>query len=323
MGISFLTPLAGLLALLAVVPLAVFVRRERRARRIREALSLGSPSAASAASVALSLALVPALLGLAATQPVLEDTRTQPERTDAQAFLVLDASRSMLASAGPRTDTRLERARQAARSLQRALPEIPVGIAVFSERVLPYVLPTTDSRVIDSVLADSIGIEGARPQRSTFFTPTLTTSLGALSVLPRANYFARSAEKRLLVVFTDGETTPAGPRLARAFRRTPPIEIFFVRFWDADERVFVTGVPEAGYTTNPALAARLEEVSELVGGEVFSEDELRAVANAAEDFFGSGPTIGRSLQGDRLALMPYVTLAAFLPLAFLLWRRNV
>lgn len=324
MGVSFLTPLAGILAISALVQLVVFLGRERRARQVRAALSLASASRAGRASVALALALVPVLLGLAATQPVLDDTRTRSERTDAQAFFVIDTSRSMLASPGPRAETRLERARQAAAALQRALPEIPVGLAVLNQGMFPYAFPTTDSRVIEAVLADSIGIEGARPQRpSTFVRPELTTSLGSLADVPRANYFPPSAERRLLVVFTDGETKAAGPAFARTFRRRPRIETIFLRFWEADERIYVTGVAEPGYVPNPALTDRLAQVSSLAGGRIFSESELDTAQRAAADFFGSGPTKARPFEGERLALMPYVTLAAFVPLALLLWRRNL
>ena len=96
-----------------------------------------------------------------------------------------------------------------------------------------------------------------------------------------------------------------------------------MRFWDADERIYATGVAEPGYVPNAALSARLDQVSSLVGGRVFSEGELGEWQAAAEDFFGSGPTKARPFEGERLALMPYVTLAAFVPLALLLWRRNL
>ena len=56
---------------------------------------------------------------------------------------------------------------------------------------------------------------------------------------------------------------------------------------------------------------------------MFSESDLGSVQDAAADFFGSGPTKARPFAGERVALMPYVTLAAFLPLALLLWRRNL
>lgn len=83
------------------------------------------------------------------------------------------------------------------------------------------------------------------------------------------------------------------------------------------------GAVRTGYTPDAQLSGRLAEVSSLVGGRVFSEGDLGAVQEAAQDFFGSGPTKARPFEGERLALMPYVTLAAFVPLAFLLWRRNL
>ncbi len=106
-------------------------------------------------------------------------------------------------------------------------------------------------------------------------------------------------------------------------RRRPRIHAIFVRFWDANERIYATGVAEPGYTPNPALSPRLERAGSLVGGRVFVEDEPGHVRDAAERALSSGPRRQRELRGERLALMPYVTLAAFLPLAFLLWRRNL
>jgi len=322
--VSFLTPLAGLIALAALVPLAIFVGRERRASQIRSTLNVSRPSRFSRAPVVASIALVPALLGLAAAQPVLESSRTRQERTDAEAFFVLDISRSMFASSRSGGGTRLERARQAATSLQGDFPEIPFGLASFNETVLPYVLPTTDARVIAATLSDALAIEGAAvPPLSEFVIPELTTSLNALVAIPRASFFSPRAEKRLVVVLTDGEASEATADFARAFERRPRIHTIFVRFWEASERIYATGVAEPGYTPNQALTVRLERASSLVGGRVFSEDELGEVRGAAERFLGSGPTRPRELRGERLALMPYVTLAAFLPLAFLLWRRNL
>ena len=322
--VSFLTPLAGIFALAALLPLAVFLGRQRRAQEIRSTLALAGPSGTSRAALAASLALVPALLGLAASQPVIESARMRPERTDAEAFIAIDISRSMFASARRGSPTRLDRAREAVALLQRGLPEIPVGLATFNETVLPYVLPTTDVRVIDATLADSLSIEGAGPPPlSEFIIPELTTSINALAAVPKANYFSSSAEKRLLVVLTDGETTEATDVLARAFQRRPRIQTIFVRLWDASERIYTTGVAESGYVPDPALTARLEDASALVGGRLLSEGQLDEVQEAAERFLGSGSTRARELGGERLALMPYVTLMAFLPLAFLLWRRNL
>ena len=319
MDISLLTPLAGLLVLAAGVPLTVFAGRERRAARIRRALSLAPSSARARAPVAGALTLVPVLLGIAATQPVLERTRALQERSDAEVFFVLDTSRSMLASASAEAPTRYERAAAASRELQLELPEVPVGLASITSRVLPHLLPTTDSRVLEETLRESMGVD--RPPAASFVE--LATSLGALDDVPRGNYFSPLAEKRLLVVFTDGETQEVEPGLARAFTRRPRIETIFVRYWAADERIYETGAADSGYVPLPSGAPRLERARRLVGGRVFDEKELAEVRAAATSVLGSGPTRARELEGRRLALMPYLTLAAFVPLAFLLWRRNV
>lgn len=322
MELTFLTPLAGALSLSALLPLFVYRERQRRAVAVRRTLGLPGLSTTKKAPTVLALVLVPVLLGLAAAQPVVDRAETRRERTDAQALFVLDTSRSMLASAGRDRATRLERARSAAISLQRSLPTIPVGLASFTERMLPYVFPTTDSRVVAATLADSMGIERARPVPAFSFAQQATT-LGALTAVPTANYFAPTASTRLLVVFTDGETNDVSPTLARAFERRPQIETVFVRFWEPDERVYVTGVAERGYAPDPTSDGKLARVASLVGGRVFSEHGLDGARRAALRALGSGPTKSRRSEGDRIALMPYVTLAAVVPLAFLLWRRNL
>jgi hypothetical protein len=320
--LTFLTPFAGILALSALLPFFVYRERQRRAATVRRTLGLPGLAATKRAPTVLALVLVPSLLGLAAAQPVLDRAETRRERTDAQALFVLDTSRSMLASTGRDRATRLERARSAAISLQRSLPTIPVGLASFTERMLPYVFPTTDARVVAATLADSMGIERARPVPSFSFAQRATT-LGALTAAPTANYFAPSASKRLLVVFTDGETNDVPPALARAFERRPRIETIFVRFWEPDELVYATGVAERSYAPDPTSQAKLARVASLIGGQVFSERALDDARSAAQRSLGSGPTTPRRSEGDRVALMPYVTLAAVVPLALLLWRRNL
>jgi hypothetical protein len=320
MELTFLTPLAGCFALAALLPLAVHLGRERRAREVRAALALSARS--RPAGTPLALTLIPALLGLAATQPVLERAQTRPARTDAQAFFVIDTSRSMLASSAPVSQTRLERARRAAISLQQSLDEVPAGLAVFTERMLPYVFPTTDSGVFAAVLADSMGIERPRPLSTLSFAQQATT-LDALAAVPTANYYAPSARRRLLVVLTDGETRDVTSTLARASRGRRRIETLIVRFWDSDERVYVTGVAEPGYKPDATSHAKLARAASLLGANVYGERELGAATAAAERFLGSGPKTPRTFEAERVALMPYVVLAALLPLAFVLWRRNV
>lgn len=322
MELSLLTPFGGLLAVAGFLPLGVYARRQRRIRGIRAALGLPEPPPVARLPLPISLAATAAILGLAAAQPILESDRMRPERSDAEVFVVLDTSRSMLASAGPNAPTRYERARAATLALRDELPEVPLGLASLTDRLLPHVFPTTDRRVIDRAIHETMGIERPPPSQSYF--GGITTTLGALSAVPARNYFSPSARRRLLVVLTDGETDRVESDLAGAFRRPPRISTLLVRFGEAGEGIFETGVREDAYRPNPAGgAAALEQIASAVGGRVFSERELEGVQAAARSALGEGPTRQRVLEGERVALMPYVTLAAVLPLAFILLRRNL
>jgi hypothetical protein len=94
-----------------------------------------------------------------------------------------------------------------------------------------------------------------------------------------------------------------------------------VRFGNTDERIYETGEAES-YVPAKNSEATSARVADLMGGRAFSEDDVSAAAKAVADAVGEGATSDRTIPGARVALMPWVTLAAFLPLGFLLWRRN-
>lgn len=320
MTVSFLTPLGGFLAVTALVPPAVLLVKARRLRRIRAALRLSPPGLRSGLSLVLVLAAVPALAGLAAAQPVIETSESVRERTDAEAFVLMDISRSMLASGLPAAPTRFERAREVAMRLAGALPTVPVGVASFTDRSLPHLFPTTDRRVLQTTLEDAIDVE--RPPAGLFFTERATT-FEVLAAFPQFDYFSPSARKRLLVVLTDGEGRELQADLAGPFRETPRIETIFVRFWAEEERIYETGVPEEAYEPDPTSAGQLAHVASLVGGRVFDERSAAEAIGAARTLLGTGPTRERVLEGGRRALMPWITLAAAMPLGLVLLRRNL
>ena len=255
MSLSFLTPFGALVALAALLPLGVWLERERRARGVRRALGLREPRRRTVVGTGVALLAIPALLGLAAAQPVLDTTRTRPERTDAEILVALDTSRSMLASSSPEGSTRYSRATTVARDLATSFRSVPLGLASITDRVLPHAFPTSDARVFVSALQESIGVE--RPPPAYFYT-TQATTLAALQVVPTRNFFSPTAKKRVLIVLTDGETRETGPRFARAFRRGHHVETFFLRFWDRDERIYASGVAEAAYKPDPRIAAGVD-----------------------------------------------------------------
>jgi hypothetical protein len=319
-GLSFLTPVAAVFAVLAVIPLGVFAARRRRLARIRASLRLASPTRRSWLPLAASLAAVPVLVGVAAAQPVVTSARTVPERSDAEVFVVLDTSRSMLASASPDAATRFERAQEEAIALQGRLPDVPVGIASLTDRLLPHLFPTVDQRVFQETMGDAVGIE--RPPPSTSFGTKVTT-LDALGAIPTLGYFRPQVKKRALVVFTDGESQPVTSGLSSDFSRRPHVDVTFMKVGDTSERIYETGVAEAGYRPDPTSAAILATAAAAVRGRVLEEGDVAGAAAAVRKAVGSGPTVGRRIEGHRRALMPYVALLAFMPLGFVLLRRNL
>jgi hypothetical protein len=321
MDLVLLTPQGALVAVGVLVPLLALVFVRRRARRTRKTLGLVEPRAAGIVLAVVSLLAAAAFVGLAAAQPVVEQTTEVQMRTDAEAYVVLDVSRSMLARSGKDGATRFERAKAAAVALRSTLPEIPFGIVSLTDRTLPHLFPSIDQDVFDATIDRSLGIERP-PPRSSF--AALATSLEALATIRTHHYFARSTRKRLLVVLTDGESQPvAGARLGALFRRPPAIDVVFVHFWDADERVYTAGAPEPQYRPDRSARVVLDGLAKLLSGNVYAESEAgTAAAQKARDLLGSGPTVVRGEQNGEIALAPFLAGAALAPLALLLWRRE-
>lgn len=319
MGVSFLTPVALLFGALAALPLAILVGRRRRAAQVQRTLGLSPVPTHRSSLLAACLAAVPVLVGIAAAQPVVTSTRTVPQRSDAEVFVVMDTSRSMLASSASGEPTRFERARDQALALQEQLPEIPLGIASMTDRVLPHLFPTVDRRTYRETMLEAVGIE--RPPPSTSFGTNVTT-LDSLGGIPTLAYFAPRAKKRAIIVFTDGETQPAST-LATDFTRPPRIDVTFVRIGDANERIYESGVAEAGYQADRNAPTLLAEAAAATQGRVLEEGQVADASEAIRAALGTGPTRPRRIEGNRQALMPWVALLAVFPLGFVLYRRNL
>jgi len=318
--LTLLTPFAALLALGVVVPVLALFAVRRRARRIRAMLSLGEPPTRSLVIPVLALLAAAGLLALGAAQPVVEWTTDRKVRTDAEAFVVLDVSRSMLAQRDIDAPMRIDRAKAAASAIRASLPEVPVGIASLTDRVLPHLFPSADEDVFEATIERALAIERP-PPRSTFLTGA--TSLDSLATVRGQRYFKPRALSRLVIVLTDGESQPvSNARLGSLFRRSPPIETVFVQFWDKDEKVFSRGVPEPQYVADPTARATLDRLAASTRGTVYSEGQVDAAGRKARQLLGSGATVVEGEQAGQIALAPYLAAAALLPLALLLWRRD-
>jgi hypothetical protein len=321
MDVTFVSPLAGLVGLGAVAAIAVLVAAESRGRRVCAALGLLPRGGAAGLAEIVALALVGVLLGVAAMQPIGSSVAPRQGRTDAEALFVFDISRSMEARAAREAPTRFARALAAAKELRAAMPEVPVGIASVTDRVLPHLFPTTSTNVFTATVDRSLEIEHPPPDRS---ARGRVSALGALVALATNNFYGAESARRLAVVFTDGESLPADLGTLRARMLGARIRPIFVRFWDSDERVYAaSGAVERGYRPDPASTDQLAVLADAVEGRTFGERDLAAAADRARSLLGDGPTGAHGSELQSVELSTPVAAAAFLPLLFLLWRRNV
>ena len=317
---TFLTPLGALLALVVVVPLAALVLVRRRGARVRGAIGLPEPGALTRRLPVAALVLAAVLLGLAAAQPRLEWTSARKVRSDAEVFVVIDTSRSMLARSDPGSPIRYARASTAALKFRSAFDDVPVGLVSFTDRVLPHLFPSVDDDVFVATLRRSIGIDRPPPQGT--FSST-ATRLGALESVVSRRFFTPTSRARLLLVITDGESVPiSGAKIGAAFRRPPGVDTIFLHVWDGRERVYDGADPEPQYSPDPRSRGILDAAAVTLGGHVYDENELGGAIAKARDLLGDGATVTRGERRNRLALAPYLAGAVFLPLALLLWRRD-
>ena len=320
MTLTLLTPLGALVALAAALPLAAFLLVRRRGSEVRRSIRLPEPAGLARLLPLAALLVTALLLGSAAAQPRLEWTSARKVRSDAEAFVVLDTSRSMLARSGPGSAIRYQRASSAALRFRTAFPDVPVGLASFTDRVLPHLFPSVDDDVFVATLRRSIGIDRPPPQGT--FNST-ATRLAALQTVVDRRFFTPSSRARLVFVITDGESVPiSGAKIGAAFRRPPGVDTIFLHVWKADERVYNGADPEPQYTPDPRSRSILDAAADTLGGYVYEENQLGAAIAKAHSLLGSGTTVTRGEKRNQLGLAPYLAGAVFLPFALLLWRRD-
>jgi hypothetical protein len=319
-SISFLSPPGLLVALIAAVPLAAAVIVGRRAEVVRRALGLDADREFVRRQVAAAVVVVGVLAGLACAQPVIVREETFRVRSDAEAYVVLDVSRSMLAAGEDGAPTRLLRARRAAARLRGNLTDVPVGLASLSDRVLPHVFPTVDVEAFIEALSRSLGVGRPGPQR----VAVLATAFDVLGGMATLNFYRDGVGKRLAIVLTDGETLPVDEEgLEGTLAGAAPVEFLFVRFGGPDERIFGPGgLVEDAYLPDPAAGPRFERFASAFGAELYDADELGDVARRAREIVGEGPTRQEERVVQEVPLAPYAALGAVLPLLLVLARRN-
>ena len=320
LGVSFLTPYDALFVLAGALPLAALLASQRRAAQVRRLLgAVVSPRRAAVPAVA-ALVLLPALVAVAAAQPVVVRTRMVSERADAQAFVLFDTSTSMRASAAAGRPTRLARAKRLALRLQGALPDVPMGVASMTDRSLPNLLPTTDPTLFARTVMQAIAVNEPPPSQ---VYPGRATTFAALVPLTESHFYSQGVPRRLLIVMTDGESAKVSPLLTLTLHsRVPTV---FVHVWAPGERIFRGhGRLDPKYVSDPGSGSALDRFAASTSGDqAFEEHDVGAIVHAARGVLGHAKTKTHVAAYARIPLAPWFVLGGVLPLAFLLWRRNL
>jgi hypothetical protein len=259
-----------------------------------------------------------ALLALAVMQPALRSRSSQPVRRDAAVFVVVDTSSSMQAAPGPRAPTRLTQAKSLAIAIGASIPGIPVGVATFTDRVLPNLFPTVDSAAFSSTVR-SLRIESPPPREQS----RVATDFGPLAAVRRSDFFTPAQTRRALVLITDGESGPFdGSVLARSLSARPAVHVFVLRVGAGGDRLYRRdGTPGGSYRADPRGARRqIGQLVSVTGGKQFAT--AADAASALRSFAGSGPSDRLASQPTTRSLADFVALASVLPLIVVLRNRN-
>lgn len=267
-----------------------------------------------------ALALLPALLGVAAAQPVVIRHKSLGVRSDVQAFFVFDTSLSMSAREGADGPTRLQRAKQEAKQVVPHLGDIPVGLATMTDRVLPDLMPTPNLTVILRTLDQSVGID--RPPPSQVYNGRATT-FQALLPIPTANFYNPGVTHRILVVYTDGEDAPFRSTVDSELAHAMTVHPLFVHVWAPTDRIYLHGRPSPRYKPDPSSGGALARFAAAAHGRVFAENDPHGLVQAIRNEAGSSSARTTVVGYARVALAPWFVLAGILPLGFLLYRRNL
>ncbi|HEY4413586.1 MAG TPA: hypothetical protein VGN06_11360 [Gaiellaceae bacterium] len=350
LAVTFLTPLGGLIALAVLMPAVALAEASRRRTRARRILGLAAPRRDTVGIAAL--ALVPLLLGLAATQPAIRRTRTRDYRTHAEALFVIDVSGSMGAASGPTAPDRLSQAKVAAIRLRNVIADVPSGVATLTTQILPQLLPTRDVATFDSTVQRVIAVE--KPPPPTVAYGTLGTSFEPLTSLRKSGYFAPDADRRLVVLLSDGESGPYNPETTAAGltgstvvtapeqsrnifgapattlppsglqQSAPSLALVIVRVGSPTDRLFEPdGSVDAAYQPEADADAIVANLAALAHGGAYSAStSLGAAAREMRRLVGRGRARAAGTTTTTVGIARYIALAALLLTALALWRRN-
>jgi len=315
-----LHPLA-LLVLALLAPLAglewVRLRRERGAAR---ALGLDPQRLWRALRNGVCAALAVALAAFAASEPSLQQTKNVQLRADAEVYLFVDASASMLAGASSHAPTRLQQARAASVRFARDLPaDLPLGAGALPQSPLPLTAPNGDRQLFLAAI-DHLTTPGSLPEH--LYGGRTATDFSNLTTLTSTHFFLPKTKRRIVVVLSDAEGPSFDTATTAATLKRAHIRLVFVRFGSSRDRIWLqrpgqSPVIDAKYEPDLSDLGQVRLLAGETGGAFYEQRSIGAAVDKVERLAGHGPDRSAeplSVYAD--ALGPYVLLAA---LPFLAW----
>jgi hypothetical protein len=270
---------------------------------------LEAPPAPGGLARPAALAALGVLVALVAAQPVIRDRAAATVRSDAEVYLTFDVSRSMLAQATPESPVRLERAIERADVIRRGLPDVPIGIATLTNRMMPLLFPTGDQRGVSAVLSGSVRILQPQPAR---LTAARATQLGALTLAADRSYYNPEARRRALVVLTDLDTDFFSLQGTLGLLRRQRIEPFVVRVARPGETVFGPSGKPLAY--RPASTVSVEALR-AAGWHAYEEGRSAEAIPAIRAYLGDGQLEPRgTVLSARSLVVPLAAVAGALVL---------
>ena len=109
-----------------------------------------------------------------------------------------------------------------------------------TDRTLPVLMPTTDPELFSRTLTASVGINSPPP--SQLYNGRATTFAALVPIL-QSHFFATSTRRRLIVVFTDGESSKLPPVFRYEIAKLPGMTTLFVHVWGRASAYSTTAAP--------------------------------------------------------------------------------
>ena len=119
-------------------------------------------------------------------------------------------------------------------------------------------------------------------------------------------------------------TRPVSSTTIEALRDIPHVDLLLVRVWRDDERIHHPRAPiDRSYRSDPSSTRLLQAFAAATGAHVYGERSLDAAAQELRRLVGTGEGVVVGTEQSTKPLTAWALGLALVPLAYLLWRRNL